>query len=152
MKPSSHRNSCRRPDLRVVLACLILPSAALHASEPGWWSQVKDSGQVQNDYAAANVGQLKHMATEAASAMDACGYGAGDAIHALVAAWHGDTASNNYVALTAGQLKFVAKAFYDRLGTLGALPAGQYPWSPGGNDYSVVNIGQLKNVFAFSLP
>lgn len=68
-------------------------------------------------------------------------------------------AADDYAAVNLGQLKHVAKPFYDRLHELGytgqPLAAGQtYPWdsSPGpADDYALANIGQVKNVFSFDV-
>lgn len=58
--------------------------------------------------------------------------------------------TNDYAAVNLGQLKAVAKPFYDRL--IAAQSATGYPWaSTGANDYAAANLGQLKRVFSFEL-
>lgn len=60
--------------------------------------------------------------------------------------------SNNYRAVNMGQVKNVAKPFYDRLIEAGLT--NQYPWAGAAttNNHAAANIGQVKNVFNFSLP
>lgn len=67
--------------------------------------------------------------------------GAGTGVISLVS---GFVQSNNYLSVNMGQVKTIAKPFYDRLGL-------SYPWAdaPSTNDYGAVNVGQLKNIFAF---
>ena len=60
---------------------------------------------------------------------------------------------DDYTAINLGQLKAVAKPFYDRLITLGIRDT--YPWafSPTPPDnFAVANIGQVKFLFSFSAP
>ncbi|MDR3402238.1 MAG: hypothetical protein P4L99_07040 [Chthoniobacter sp.] len=58
--------------------------------------------------------------------------------------------TNDYAALNLGQLKAVAKPFYDRL--IATQNAANYPWAnTGANDYAAANLGQLKRVFSFDL-
>lgn len=152
-------NTLRQPLLRelttaLLVALLLLQSATAVAPGPAWWGaqNVTDPAAVPDDFAVANIGQLKHMARKAMQAMDAdLPGGAGAAIHALVDPW-GDTVEtaskpDNGLAINQGQLKHVAAPFYDRLG----LP---YPWagsSVARDDYLLVNLGQLKHVFSFAL-
>jgi hypothetical protein len=126
-----------------------------------------------DDYAAANVGQLKHIAKQAAEAMDAKLPlpGAGSAVHAVVDPWSLDPAfgsppRDDFAAINIGQLKAVAKPFYLRLQELGytgkpflagqvPTPAKPYPWSfattTTADDFALANIGQVKNLFSFDL-
>ena len=122
------------------------------------------TGQPADDYAVANIGQLKQIATQAAAEMNTKlpAPGAGSAVNGLVAAWVAAPAPppapprDDYAALNLGQLKAVAKPFYDRLAELGytgqpLLPGQYYPWTGvGAEDYALANIGQMKNVFKFS--
>jgi|GEM_PF-5095188 len=64
---------------------------------------------------------------------------------------------NDFAPVNLGQLKAVAKVFYDRLQELNSLDQDWlFPWtvdnqgSPS-NDFAAVNLGQLKRVFAFDL-
>jgi len=128
--------------------------------DPFWWLDfdVLDLIASQNDYAMANVGQLKHMASKAREAMDdLLPGGAGTNIHTLV---DGFQSSNNYVVINLGQLKYVAQPFYDRLTPdhtnlwpVG-MTVGPYPWSGSTNspgNYAAGNIGQLKTIFSFKV-
>jgi hypothetical protein len=123
-------------------------------SVPDWWSDfgvLSTNAPATNDYAAANAGQLKHMATQARDAM-ASSIGlnspAGAEINNMVNSFSNAT---NYAAVNIGQAKHVTKPFYDRLGETGR--GYQYPWEGASttNDYAIINIGQLKNLFNFDL-
>ncbi len=121
--------------------------------EPNWWNTLKEPSQpVLDNHAAASAGQLKNFAHTAMLNMDGYGYGAGDAIHGMVEAWLNDAAANNYTVVNAGQLKNVAKLFYDRLAELGMGLPEAYPWTDSEDNNAAVNVGQLKNVFSFELP
>ncbi|EIQ01745.1 hypothetical protein OpiT1DRAFT_00319 [Opitutaceae bacterium TAV1] len=140
---------------------------SLFGQAPDWWTQqgVIDPAATPDDYAAANIGQLKHIATQAAAEMNArLPGGAGEDINALVTSWQQPPAEgvtrDDYAAVNLGQLKAVAKLFYDRLAAAGyggpPLADGQpYPWpsdASGADTYALANIGQLKHVFSFSIP
>src|SRR5204863_7099571 len=61
--------------------------------------------------------------------------------------------TNDFAAINLGQLKNVAKPFYDRLIAAGIVDYS--PWLASTNpadDFAVVNIGQVKNLFAFEIP
>ena len=125
---------------------------------PHWWLArgVVSTTALPRDFAPANQGQAKWIAQQAAEDFDAVmPGGAGAAISNLVA---GFTASKSYRPLNQGQLKNLAKPFYDRLYAVGwtnAVPSGMpgpYPWTPGtadDADFSPVNHGHLKYVFSF---
>lgn len=133
------------------------------AAPPAWWSprNVLDGNAAIDDYAAANIGQLKTLAKKAADEMDTVlpGGGAGAAIHGLITTWQQPPAEgvarDDYASLNAGQAKTVAKLFYDRLIVYGLRPAESYPWAGAPapvDDYALVNVGQLKTLFAFEIP
>ncbi|HEX7631047.1 MAG TPA: sugar-binding protein, partial [Lacunisphaera sp.] len=117
----------------------------LLASPPGWWAQrgVTTNG-TPNDYAAANVGQLKQLAKQAYLEMEAqLPGGAGPEITALINSWSqpptGGVVRNDFAAVNHGQLKSVAKLFYDRLAQVGdhgaPLTSQQvYPWTADTSD------------------
>jgi hypothetical protein len=139
------------------LACLI-PLLAL-AAPPGWWAdrQVLDSNATKNDYGPASQGQLKNIATRAYEELQTklptstWNSPEGQALAGLVASWN-PTQGNNYTPVNQGQLKAVAKIFYDVLILQGY--ATGYPWTDTTADdanYAPANIGQVKNVFAFDL-
>lgn len=151
------RNGVAALSLASLLVC---PSGAVSPVEPAWWAQyeaVDPYGQ-SDDFAAANVGQLKYIASRAAAALNdveaatqapltASQLQAKTAIDTMLAMWDQpplpDVIRDDFQALNAGQLKQVASLFYDRLG----LP---HPWpAVSTDDHQMVNVGQLKHVFAF---
>lgn len=101
-----------------------------------------------------NQGQLKHFAAKAAAELNAdLVGGAGTAINDLILSWSEPNASrDDYAAVNQGQLKAVAKLFYDRLIETAYTQA--YPWSLAATDddnYAAANIGQVKYLFSFDL-
>jgi len=145
--------------LRVVglIAGTALVPLLLYAGAPSWWSQreVIVPATAPDDYAPANQGQVKHIATAAVREMDAkLPGGAGIALHELINNWSVSAAeTNDFAPINVGQLKKVAKPFYDRL--IAAALATQYPWTNSINnadDFAVANIGQVKKLFSFELP
>jgi hypothetical protein len=138
--------------LGLVLACPLSLKAA-----PSWWQDYGVTNENSaNDYAAVNQGQLKNMAAKARDYFNAqLPGGAGQEIEDMVAAW--DTSATatsdslDYATVNLGQLKTVAHLFYKRLYQLGLAP--EEPWAGGPNpasDYSMANIGQVKNLFDFT--
>lgn len=151
----------------VALACMPFESG-LRAGPPAWWGQRSvTNANPANDFAAANLGQLKNLASKAAAELNtklAAHGGAGAEINALIAGWTAslppaEKVRNDFVALNQGQLKNVAKLFYDRLADFGYLGAplenkAVYPWSVAAGDdanATVANLGQLKAVFSFEV-
>ena len=146
-----------RLSLYLLTLCLWI-SVPLHlfsADYPLWWidrSVVYTNAVVTNDFAAANQGQVKWIAGKAMSELDeklARIGGAGQSVSNMVASF---TMGNNYFAVNAGQLKNTAQPFWARLVEVGY--AGAYPWptnNPAANDYAIVNIGEVKNLFSFDL-
>jgi formylglycine-generating enzyme required for sulfatase activity len=127
------------------------------AANPSWWTTygVLD-GDPASDYAVANAGQLKWMATQARTAMAANLNTANDydplAPADLTArvSYQVDHFSSayNYLPVNAGQVKAVAKPFYNWLMNEGL--ATNYPWAGSSAvNYFVVNLGELKNLFSF---
>lgn len=153
-----------RPLSGAVICSLFLAAAVLGAP-PTWWivRQVLDPAAAsrKDDYAAANVGQVKTLAKKAAAEMEAAfgpQGGAGTAIQSMVASWAAAADPQNprddFAVVNAGQLKSIAKPFYDRLIALGLHTAGDYPWSGSStpkDDYAAVNVGQVKTAFAFEI-
>ena len=129
--------------------------------------------ELEANYEAAKVGQLMNLAAAAAAELEAkVPGGAGKTITELIASfakYNPDDPDVNYQALTAGQLKAVAAVFYDRLSELPETYVeyanakekdSKYPWAlmsedPTEEEYAAneiaVNVGQLKNMFAWSL-
>jgi hypothetical protein len=108
-----------------------------------------------DDYAAINQGQFKNFATQAYSELQASAPSwvwsttQGYALTNLIASWS-PTSGDAYVVVNLGQLKTVAKPFYDVLILTGYSNA--YPWTgTGADDYSAANIGQVKNAFSFNI-
>ena len=131
----------------LILFVLLSSSFIVHSSPfPQWWASNNvirtESTVITNDYAAANQGQLKWIASAAYLEFD---YhltgGAGTNLSNLVTSF---TSDNNYSPVNHGQLKTVAAPFYNRL-------SATYPWSNAAstNNYALANIGQIKNLFAF---
>ena len=162
--PMFSRKSVRSLSLTLLGGISLISSA--YAAEPAWWAEqgVKTGGAQPDDYAAANIGQLKHMASKAAALIHArFPEGEGAAISTLISSWSTaavNPARDDYAVLNQGQLKAVAKKFYFRLNELGYhasnLPAGRiYPWtetdSSDDDNYAAANLGQLKYVFSFIL-
>ena len=112
-----------------------------------------------DDYAAANIGQLKNIAAKAAAEFNSrIPGGAGAPIQGMVGGWGGSTA-DDYAAINVGQLKAVASKFYDRLDEFEyagdpVADGRTYPWLNStalADDYALANLGQLKYVFSFDL-
>jgi len=168
--------------LALVFALVTVVSAA----PPAWWSstntRVLQPGGSAENYAPANLGQLKHVAAQAKKHLDSTLLsvgGAGSEIDALVASFEprqgqGYMAAQiaafraeNYAPINLGQLKAVAKPFYNRLLALGypakanliahGYPSNwafNYPWNPStpvSENYATANLGQLKMVFSFEI-
>ena len=139
---------------------LALTSISYGQTPPSWWiTRGVLSGQA-DDYAAANIGQLKFVAAKASIELNAqLSGGAGTAITAMVTDWGNAPASgvvrDDYAVLTLGQLKAVSAMFYDRLAQYGytggpLIGLNRYPWTGGSaDDYAVANLGQVKYVFSF---
>jgi len=129
----------------------LLYSTPIALADPAWWGTrgVLDTNTVA-DYAPVILGQLKWTAAKAQDELAAnLSGGAGSAVGSLVS---GFATTGNWQVANIGQIKAVAKPFYDRLIAEGYTNA--YPWSATTNDdtdYALANIGQLKNLFSFSL-
>lgn len=174
---------------KLTLGIFTLALATLLAAQPpGWWSSSSNpvvdpnatTSGVDQNYAPANLGQLKFIAKQAKLHLDAnLNGGSGSAINSLVSGFTPQQGVSytqaeldalraaNYAPINLGQLKAVAKPFYDRLGAVGydtkanliahgypATWAYVYPWDPAtpvAENYAPANIGQLKMAFSFSL-
>jgi hypothetical protein len=136
------------------------------AAGPDWWTQrgVLVTEAASEDYALVNQGQLKQMALGAFEEIQAkVPGGAGASLIEAAAAWSWVDSQNirrpriqssteDYAPANAGQVRWLAKPFYDRLIEVGR--ASGYPWPTPGEeteDYALANIGQVKNLFAFDL-
>ncbi len=138
--------------LGVLLLMLVLPVVAFGAY-PQWWIDrgVVISSTTTNDHAAVNQGQVKHLAAKAYDELQAkLPGGASSTLTTLIGSF--TTTNVNYQPVTIGQLKNVAKPFYDRLIAVGYTNA--YPWSAttsDDNDHALGNIGQAKYAFGWDL-
>ena len=141
---------------------LMLSGLVSPAQPPGWWtSRGVRTIDAADDYAVANAGQLKNMATNAFKELQAhlpggvgdlqSASGTGYQLSQMVAGWHTSTENaDDYAAINQGQLKAVAKLFYARLKEVGYC--NSYPWDGGTADnFAVANLGQLKYLFAFDV-
>ncbi|MDD4869425.1 MAG: hypothetical protein PHR77_02600 [Kiritimatiellae bacterium] len=140
--------------LTLCLWCSVPMCLSAQSSHPSWWTNrgvIITNFVITNDFAAANLGQLKWFATNAYDEFQTyLPGGAGTNIANMVA---GFSVSNNYVAINIGQLKNVSAPFWVRLIEIGYTNG--YPWTTNtisdDNDFAVANIGQVKNVFNFDL-
>lgn len=118
------------------------------ASSPSWPGDYLPP----KDFSAVNGGQLKNIATKGYEEFtNRLPDDTGGVLEGRVAQF-GVNQAGNFAAINLGQLKYVAKPFYDRLWSVGFLY--QPPWtadSNDGNDFALANLGQLKNVFSFDL-
>lgn len=160
------RKNTGRASFRIVCTLaflgLLIFLVNVYSAPPDWWTtppSVINQDQDQNNYSAVTVGQLKNMAVKAKAEMDikfSSVGGAGPAIDAMVQGWiTNKDLDNQYAAATVGQVKAVAKLFYDRLVAVNARPANLgYPWTtvPPDQNYAVANVGQVKHVFSFAVP
>ncbi len=128
-------------------------NSVLATDYPSWWTNrnVITNTASTNDWAAANLGQLKWFATNAYDEFEEnLPGGTGTNISSMVA---GFSLTNNYVVINVGQLKAISAPFWGRLIDEGYT--NSYPWTTNStvddNDYAIANIGQLKNVFSFDL-
>lgn len=112
-----------------------------------------------DDYSVINQGQFKNLASQAYNELQfrlplsVWSTTQGKALTTMVTAWD-PNGGDGYLVLNAGQLKTVAKAFYDVL-TVAGYPNSHTTlasWQgSGADDFSVINIGQVKNLFCFDL-
>ncbi|PAW79530.1 MAG: hypothetical protein B9S32_03055 [Verrucomicrobia bacterium Tous-C9LFEB] len=150
---------------RVLLALLLLvlvPLIGIAGTPPSWWTSPDVINGSANDYAAINQGQLKNLVTKAYIHLQAnlptsvWTTTQGTNLSGLINSFQPNS-PYNYSAVNLGQLKTVAKPFYDVLNTVGytnTAVASPYPWSgleSSANDYAMANIGQAKNLFSFDL-
>lgn len=150
-------------------------ACATAQSDPAWWSNVIRSGDshaLENNYAPANLGQLKNFADQARLHLNAqLDGGSGTAIESMIAGWTGSL-DGNYAPINLGQLKAVADKFYARLDQVGfdyktqiqnngyngvwtSIAGGhERPWNESSIpevNYAPANIGQVKILFSFDV-
>ncbi len=152
---------------RIVLTiafCALVFIGITLAAPPIWWAdkEVLIPDAPAADYTAVNMGQVKSIAAKAVAEMnERLPGGAGPGLNDLVASWSDPPAAGvtryDYAAVNQGQLKSVAKLFYDRLAEVGyegpPLVSGEvYPWTADTSDdnsFAAANIGQVKYLFSF---
>jgi len=121
---------------------------------PPWWYArgVIDSAAGTNDFAAVNQGQVKWIAVQAHAELSQSDdwNPSGPEESTITNMVYGFTATNNYLPANIGQVKNVARPFYDWLGA--KQGSTNYPWGAGPftNDFGAANIGQMKNAFDFT--
>jgi hypothetical protein len=148
------------------LTCLMLAVLALVAgtggaraqSAPSWWNSrgVITPGASADDYAVVNQGQVKQLVKAAADEitfkLGASSQSYWTQLTGLISSWQSATsATDDYAAVSVGQLKAVALPCYQRLkdaGKISTLPT--WATQAGSDDYATANIGQAKALFAFS--
>jgi hypothetical protein len=139
------------------------------ASFPSWWFSQgvivplnstnaapvwPNSYPTSDDFAIVNQGQLKNFATQGYGELEAVAPSyvwsttQGANLTSLITGWT-QTGGDNYAVINLGQLKTVAKPFYDVLSEIGYNTT--YPWSGTPDDFAAANIGQVKNVFSFDV-
>lgn len=156
---------------------------------PAWWGSAAGpaygifdptGSQVQDNYAAVNIGQLKHVATLAKAELDGrLGLTAQDWAEAFApdaSPFPFSTASNpeNYAPALIGQLKFIGAGFYKVLkkkaigydvrsgliaeglgdSDISMVDGVYYPWrssTPTAENFAPALTGQLKIVFGFDV-
>jgi hypothetical protein len=157
------------PELLFVFACtglpLLLASSPLPTNKPAhypaWWFERDvlprstnialpvwpDHYLAADDYALVNQGQVQHLAHQAYAELDArLPGGAGTNLATLIGGFDSD---DPYVLANVGQVKKIARPFYDRLIEAGHISG--YSWDAGMDDYALANVGQVKNLFNFDL-
>lgn len=133
----------------------VIPRIDVNKAAPSWPGDYRQA----DDYAVINQGQLKNIALAAFRHLQLeLTDGPGPEITGLIDAWtqlnadnlrvpKTSAATDDFAAVNIGQLKAVAKPFYDRL-------QRAYPWNPAtpvSENYAPANLGQLKLVFSFDL-
>ncbi len=145
------------------IAAFGLLAAGLAPAEtnyPAWWIMrgVLDTNAPPGDYAPVAQGQAKWIAKQAYEELDLLTSATNGVWTNILSLISGFTTNNNYLPLNQGQLKNLAKPFYDFLYEIGwsnAVPpgmSGPYPWTTNTNDdadYAPATLGQLKFVFSF---
>ncbi len=144
------------PVRAAIFLSLWLGMPPAYAAPPAWWAdpatKIWETAEPAGDkehFAPVNIGQLKHIAKQAKAHLDLAvadvlpgyfGEGSGAEIAALVAGFDG---TDNFAPANVGQLKAVAKVFYDRLHELGydvrtflvsrgVGAGGPFSWNPYG--------------------
>ena len=112
---------------------------------------------VADDYAVVTEGQVKNIATQAFSELQAnapayvWSTAQGASLASMVGKWTSPaTNEDDYQTMNLGQLKTAVAPFYNVLGQINYIT--NYPWSgTNADDYTMANIGQTKNAFSFDV-
>lgn len=152
--------------LAIVYSCATL----LASTGPDWWydeqTGIFSPGSHSDDhYDPVNIGQLKHVATQAKVYFDEqLSGGAGPAIDSMVLSFGMGSDPENFALVNIGQLKNISRLFYERLLHEGYITWEMiqnngvdgwhhpYPWAvqdSGLENNAPISIGQLKLVFSF---
>jgi len=159
-----------------VVSCILLfSSCPLFSTPPQWWTErnVIRVGAEEENYKAVNIGQAKWMVVQAHAELSerlapfgGIDFDVVDLFPPVPDSPNQEWLREQAMPLNIGQLKYLAKPFYDNLNRVSPAfleyqarsngidwEEGQvYPWSdssPIEENYRVANIGQLKSVFAF---
>tara|TARA_B100001093_G_scaffold474132_1_gene498590 strand:+ start:3734 stop:6367 length:2634 start_codon:yes stop_codon:yes gene_type:complete len=168
------RPDCKKKGLRfffILAFSLYLFVNSIFASAPSWWSHpsngifMEEYSGSEDHYAPVNVGQLKHVYNQSLQYLVSKGVDITE-LNSFTS-----LQSDNYKAVNIGQLKALATLVYDKLNLITeydlkndliskGIPvnlwyddAPYYPWDPSirGENYKLVNLGQLKAVFSFEI-
>jgi hypothetical protein len=147
----------RRPgltkDLIVTVQAALTMLMPCYAGIPDWWvaRNVVSASMPDDNFAAINVGQMKHAVEQAIYEMDlTLTGGAGLELHSMLAEWlAAGSGPHNSEMVNAGQFKAVLKKVYDRLNEVHGTTG--YPWPTSNQDrfWEAVNVGQLKGLLNF---
>jgi hypothetical protein len=135
-----------------ICSALYILSTSLAFPAPQWWTDrnVLDTN-APADYAPVLLGQLKWAATNAFDELkEHLSGGMGTNTLAFDPTL---SATDNWQVANVGQLKNVAKPYWDRLIAEGYTNSPPWTTNATGDDvdWALANIGQLKNVFSFDV-
>jgi Pretoxin HINT domain len=167
MQHPANRSIVLRILVSVALGCIT--ASSLGTTFPSWWidHRVLNLNVAPDDYAVLNQGQLKNIALAAFKEFELkLPGGAGQDVTLLINGFteinevgqrvpKTGTQTDDFAAVSVGQLKAVAKPFYKRFADVFLDGAFSWPIREGSfDDYAVANIGQAKALFGFdfSLP
>lgn len=136
----------------LTLAILSLPLTA----QQSWWPTTdQDSTQDDDNYATANLGQLKNMTLHAAEHFEDNNVEIPAEIQNMLEAWLDENnQTNNHLEANLGQLKNISTPFWSTLIDLGQKQLSDIPWTADPSDddnTAIANIGQLKSAFNFTI-
>ena len=139
-----------RPAQGLPMEAFTNTGASASAPVPAWWraTSALDAGVPSEDFAAATWGQVRGMVRKAAGGLVAAGVGTAASWAPLLAAC---TARDGTETVRLGDLRQAAGPFWESLIARGATNAP--PWYEMlCDDAALVNVGQVKRAFSFSVP